>query len=133
MTDGGIQRRQRLENAYDQIAHKLPVPSIDFTVYTMDDGEQVSTLDRVIKDVQAPAFQTPTPEQFWSKKDPSKPDVQFLKNHFYREGRLTHDQARYILTKATELLRAEPNLLELDAPITVCLSLIHISEPTRPY
>lgn len=86
----------------------------------MDDGEQVSTQERVIKDVQAPAFHPPTPEQFWSKKDPTKPDVQFLKNHFYREGRLTHDQARYILIQATELLRAEPNLLELDAPITVC-------------
>lgn len=115
-----MERRQRLENAYEEIARKGPVPAIDFTVHTMEDGEQVSTVERVIKDEQAPAFQLPTPEQFWSKKDPSKPDIQFLKNHFYREGRLTHDQARYILTKATELLRAEPNLLELDAPITVC-------------
>lgn len=118
--DGAVHRRQRIENAYDKIARKNLLPQIDFTVHTMDDGEQVSTQERVIKDVQAPAFQPPTPEQFWSKKDPTKPDVQFLKNHFYREGRLTHDQARYILVQATELLRAEPNLLELDAPITVC-------------
>lgn len=118
--DGAVHRRQRIENAYDQIARKNMPPQIDFTVHTMDDGEQVSTQERVIKDVQAPAFHPPTPEQFWSKKDPTKPDVQFLKNHFYREGRLTHDQARYILVQATELLRAEPNLLELDAPITVC-------------
>lgn len=118
--DGAVHRRQRIENAYDKIARKNLLPQIDFTVHTMDDGEQVSTQERVIKDVQAPAFHPPTPEQFWSKKDPTKPDVQFLKNHFYREGRLTHDQARYILVQATELLRAEPNLLELDAPITVC-------------
>lgn len=118
--DGAVHRRQRIENAYDKIARKNLLPQIDFTVHTMDDGEQVSTQERVIKDVQAPAFHPPTPEQFWSKKDPKKPDVQFLKNHFYREGRLTHDQARYILVQATELLRAEPNLLELDAPITVC-------------
>lgn len=115
-----MQRRQRLQNAYGQIAHKGPVPEIDFTVHTTEEGEQVSTQERVIRDVQAPAFHKPTPEQFWSKKDPSKPDVQFLKNHFYREGRLTDEQAKYILTSATELLRAEPNLLELDAPITVC-------------
>lgn len=120
IADGAVHRRQRIENAYDKIAHKNLLPQIDFTVHTMDDGEQVSTQERVIKDVQAPAFHPPTPEQFWSKKDPTKPDVQFLKNHFYREGRLTHDQARYILIQATELLRAEPNLLELDAPITVC-------------
>ncbi|WFD08541.1 protein-serine/threonine phosphatase [Malassezia vespertilionis] len=115
-----IERKQRLENAYGQIAHKPPIPEIDFTVYTTDEGEQVSTQERIIKEVQAPAFHKPTPEQFWSKKDPSKPDIQFLKNHFYREGRLTDEQAKYILTNATAILRAEPNLLELDAPITVC-------------
>ena len=60
----------------------------------------------------------PTDAQFFSKEDPSKPDVAFLKNHFYREGRVTEEQALYILEKGTELLRAEPNLLEVDAPIT---------------
>lgn len=114
------QRRKFLENAYGQIAHKQEVPQIDFSVYTTEDGQKVSTRERVMKDVQAPAFHTPTPEQFWSQRDPSKPDVQFLKNHFYREGRLTHEQAKFIITSATALLRSEPNLLELDAPITVC-------------
>lgn len=60
----------------------------------------------------------PTDEQFWSKVDPSKPDIAFLKNHFYREGRLTEDQALFIIERASELLRQEPNLLEIDAPIT---------------
>ena len=60
----------------------------------------------------------PTDAQFFSKEDPSKPDIAFLKNHFYREGRVTEEQALYILEKGTELLRAEPNLLEVDAPIT---------------
>lgn len=63
----------------------------------------------------------PTDEQFFSKTDPTKPDIAFLKNHFYREGRLTEDQAMYILEKASDVLRSEPNLLEVDAPITgVC-------------
>ncbi|WFD01105.1 protein-serine/threonine phosphatase [Malassezia yamatoensis] len=115
-----MQRRQRIHNAIGQIARKGPIPDIDFTIHTTEEGEEISTRERVVRDVQAPAFHKPTPEQFWSKKDPSKPDVQFLKNHFYREGRLTDDQAKYILTQATELLRSEPNLLELDAPITVC-------------
>lgn len=60
----------------------------------------------------------PTDAQFFSKEDPAKPDIAFLKNHFYREGRLTEEQALYILEKGTELLRAESNLLEVDAPIT---------------
>ena len=71
-------------------------------------------------DVQAPAFTRPTDETLWSKEDPSKPNLQFLKQHFYREGRLTEEQALYIINAGTQLLRSEPNLLEMDAPITVC-------------
>ncbi|TPX62007.1 hypothetical protein SpCBS45565_g07113 [Spizellomyces sp. 'palustris'] len=98
-----------------------PLPqNVDFTVHVMDNGDKVSTIERVIKDVTAPAVFKPTDEQFWSKKDTSKPDIDFLKNHFIREGRLTEEQALSILTQGTELLKKEANLLEVDAPITVC-------------
>lgn len=70
--------------------------------------------------MQAPALNTPPDDLFWSREDPSKPNLQFLKQHFYREGRLTEDQALWIIQAGTQLLRAEPNLLEMDAPITVC-------------
>lgn len=60
----------------------------------------------------------PTDAQFFSRVDPGKPDIAFLKNHFYREGRLTEEQALWIIERGTALLRAEPNLLEVDAPIT---------------
>jgi len=63
-------------------------------------------------------MQVPTPEQFFSKEDPTKPDVNFLKNHFYREGRVSEEQALYILEKATDLLKQEPNLVAVDAPVT---------------
>lgn len=71
-------------------------------------------------EVQAPALNTPSDDQFWSPEDPSKPNLQFLKNHFYREGRLTEDQALWIIHAGTQILKSEPNLLEMDAPITVC-------------
>jgi serine/threonine-protein phosphatase 2B catalytic subunit len=61
---------------------------------------------------------TPTDEQFFSSTDPSKPDIGFLKNHFYREGRVTEEQALFIINKGTEILKSEPNLLDVDAPIT---------------
>ena len=115
-----MQRRQRIHNALGQITHKGPVPDIDFTIHTTEDGEQVSTRERVIRDVQAPAFHPPTDEQFFSPSDPNKPNLQFLKQHFYREGRLTEDQALWILSECTKVLSQEPNLLEMDAPITVC-------------
>jgi serine/threonine-protein phosphatase 2B catalytic subunit len=63
----------------------------------------------------------PTDDQFYSSADPQKPDIAFLKNHFYREGRVTEDQALFIIKKGSEILRQEPNLLDVDAPITgVC-------------
>lgn len=33
---------------------------------------------------------------------------------------MTEEQALWILRKGTEVLKSEPNLLEMDAPITVC-------------
>ncbi|KAF9981082.1 3',5'-cyclic-nucleotide phosphodiesterase (PDEase) (3':5'-CNP) [Modicella reniformis] len=86
----------------------------------MEDGTTASTVERYNKDVQAPAVAVPTDEAFYSKEYPDRPDIAFLKNHFYREGRITDEQAIFILHKGTELLRKESNLLEVDAPITVC-------------
>jgi hypothetical protein len=60
----------------------------------------------------------PTDDQFFSKTDKGKPDVAFLKTHFYREGRLKEEHALYIIDKAAQLLRAEPNVLSVDAPVT---------------
>ena len=69
-------------------------------------------------DVQAPAVHKPSPEEFFSEEDPEKPNIVFLKNHFYREGRITEEQALFIINKGTEILKQEPNLLEVEAPIT---------------
>ncbi|KAF3941125.1 hypothetical protein ABW19_dt0209397 [Dactylella cylindrospora] len=110
----------KIEAAIKAVQEKKPVPEIDFTLHTMEDGTQVSTQERVIKEVQAPATQKPTDEQFYDSKDPSKPNLAFLKQHFYREGRLTEEQALFIIRRGTEILKQEPNLLEMDAPITVC-------------
>lgn len=108
--------------AIEQISEKAPVPEIDFTVHTLEDGSSINTQERVIKDVQAPAMFIPTPEQFFADRgaDRSKPDIGFLKNHFYREGRLSEEQALWILEKGSEILRKESNVLNVDAPITVC-------------
>ncbi|QDS68663.1 3',5'-cyclic-nucleotide phosphodiesterase (PDEase) (3':5'-CNP) [Venturia effusa] len=108
------------DTAIRAVRQKKPAPEIDFTLHTMEDGSQVSTAERVCKDVQAPAFHPPTQDQFLSPTDRTKPNLQFLKQHFYREGRLTEEQALWIIRKGTEVLQAEPNLLEMDAPITVC-------------
>lgn len=66
----------------------------------------------------APAVCEPTDEQFWSKERPGYPDLDFLKRHLYREGRLSEEQAIYIINKATDIFKQEPNLLHVAAPIT---------------
>ncbi|KAJ7718693.1 serine/threonine-protein phosphatase 2B catalytic subunit A1 [Mycena maculata] len=110
----------KIAHAIEQIQNRPPVPEIDYTQHTLEDGTCISTQERVIKDVQAPSASIPTASQFFSSTDQSKPDIAFLKNHFYREGRLSEEQALFILAKGTEMLRREPNVLSVDAPITVC-------------
>ncbi|KAI2470269.1 Metallo-dependent phosphatase-like protein [Annulohypoxylon bovei var. microspora] len=114
------QRNLQVDNAIRAIKEKKPLPEIDFSIHTMEDGTQVNTMERVCKDVQAPATFKPTDEQFFEDETHAKPNITFLKQHFYREGRLTDEQALWIIKQGTDLLRAEPNLLEMDAPITVC-------------
>ncbi|KAF9217733.1 3',5'-cyclic-nucleotide phosphodiesterase (PDEase) (3':5'-CNP) [Podila verticillata] len=124
-----VAREAQANAALRILQNKKPVPEIDFTIHTMDDGTTASTLERYSKGmsnslidthVQAPAVSIPTDDMFYSKEFPDRPDIAFLKNHFYREGRISEEQAIFILQKGTELLRKEPNLLEVDAPITVC-------------
>ena len=70
--------------------------------------------------MQVPAIHIPTNELFFNEqgRDQSRPDIAFLKNHFYQEGRISEEQAMWILETATELLRKEPNVLQVDSPIT---------------
>ncbi|KAF9527434.1 Metallo-dependent phosphatase-like protein [Crepidotus variabilis] len=112
----------QIERAIEQMQTREAPVTIDFTQHTLEDGTVVNTQERVVKDVQAPAMLTPTPEQFFNNRgqDQSKPDINFLKNHFYREGRLTEEQALWIIEQATDILKKEPNVLSVDAPITVC-------------
>nr|ATL24950.1 calcineurin catalytic subunit A2 [Epichloe festucae] len=111
---------QQIDNTIRAIQQKKPRPDIDFTLHVMEDGTQVSTQERVCKNVQPPAWTIPTHEDFYENEAHERPNIKFLKQYFFREGRLTEEQALFIIKKGTELLHAEPNLVEIDAPITVC-------------
>jgi len=60
----------------------------------------------------------PTDDMFFSKTEEGKPDVNFLEDHFLREGRIKEEHALHIIDKVTQLLRAEPNVLTVDGPVT---------------
>jgi serine/threonine-protein phosphatase 2B catalytic subunit len=80
-----------------------------------------NTLERHVKTVPQPVTARPTNEQFWlhDHHGHPKPNAEFLREHFLREGRLTEEQALAILRQCTEMLSSEPNLLKVKSPVTV--------------
>ncbi|GLB41241.1 putative phosphatase 2B catalytic subunit [Lyophyllum shimeji] len=78
--------------------------------------------ERVVKSVPPPAAHKPTDAEFFVKTDRGelKPNAAYLKEHFFREGRVTEKQALFILERATELLTTEPNLVDVKSPVTIC-------------
>jgi serine/threonine-protein phosphatase 2B catalytic subunit len=46
---GDPANRSQVDNALRAIHEKKPIPEIDFTLHTMEDGTQVSTMERVCK------------------------------------------------------------------------------------
>jgi hypothetical protein len=48
-SSAALDNTQKLENAIRAVSEKRPPPEIDFTLHTMEDGTQVSTLERVCK------------------------------------------------------------------------------------
>ncbi|KAJ1981099.1 3',5'-cyclic-nucleotide phosphodiesterase (PDEase) (3':5'-CNP) [Dimargaris xerosporica] len=94
--------------------------SVTIQLEADDAGPPVSTTERIMKQVPEPHRFTPTSEQFFDPQDATKPNVQFLRDFFVGEGRLSEDQALWIIEQATGVLRAEPNLLEVAAPVTIC-------------
>ena len=82
--------------------------------------QQYDNLLILLSEVQAPAVAIPTDEQFYTGPEKTKPNLAFLKQHFCREGRLSKEHALFLINTGAEILKEEPNLLEMDAPITVC-------------
>ena len=50
--------------------------------------------------------------------DTGKPQPDIIMKHFVREGRLEEEAALVILTQATDLLRAENTMIDVEAPVT---------------
>ncbi|KAI9249664.1 calcineurin [Phascolomyces articulosus] len=92
----------------------------DFSIYHMDDGTVVSTKERIYTQVDPPAVKFPSDDELWSKEHPGYPNLEFLKQHFYHEGRLHESQALQIINSAKMILQSEPTLVRVPAPITIC-------------
>ncbi|KAI9295230.1 calcineurin A [Neoconidiobolus thromboides FSU 785] len=94
--------------------------SSDPTIYITEDGVEYSTVERAVKGVPGPATKFLTDEEFFFDESHTKPHIQRLKDHLFREGRLTDSQALFIIKTTSEILRKENTLVEIEAPITIC-------------
>ncbi|KAJ7263018.1 Metallo-dependent phosphatase-like protein [Mycena rebaudengoi] len=78
--------------------------------------------ERPIRSVPEPATHRLSDAEFFAQDElgNSKPNVRVLRDHFFREGRLTEEHALYILEHATAILSEEPNLVDVQGPVTIC-------------
>ncbi|KAL7057728.1 hypothetical protein AAHC03_016919 [Spirometra sp. Aus1] len=78
----------------------------------------LSTVERAVKSVPYPPTHRLKISDIFESQ--GKPNIEILKQHFILEGRLTDDAALKIINDGAALLREERNVLEIEAPVTVC-------------
>lgn len=78
----------------------------------------LNTKERTIKDVPEPLALPLAHENLFYPD--GKINLENLKNHFAREGRLLLPDLLNIVQRAADLFRNEPNILKVEAPVTVC-------------
>ncbi|KAF8634050.1 hypothetical protein AX17_004314 [Amanita inopinata Kibby_2008] len=81
-----------------------------------------NTTGRMVQSVPEPASFKPTDTDLFTLNEYGErvPNASYLKQHFFREGRLTEEQALYIIERTTEMLAKEPNLVHVSSPVTIC-------------
>ncbi|KAK2599764.1 hypothetical protein N8I77_011490 [Diaporthe amygdali] len=85
---------------------------------------ELHTIRRVCTGVPNYRYHFPADSEVFIQGDTTKPNVGFLKTHFFEEGRLTCSQALTILARARKILQGEANCLKLEYPIVVA-GMVH--------
>ncbi|KAF9235456.1 Metallo-dependent phosphatase-like protein [Melanogaster broomeanus] len=106
------------------LTHQLltTIPS-NGTAIQSSQAVQTSGLPPVGHGVPPPIAWKPTDDQLFVREyghgdKNMMPNADFMKRHFWNEGRLTEQQALLILSQATALLSREPTLVHVESPVT---------------
>jgi serine/threonine-protein phosphatase 2B catalytic subunit len=114
-----MSNKEYFQNALYQIKEKSP--------YIRPRDIPENTTERHVPSVPPPAAYIPTDEQFYTT-DPQgrrRPNPDFIREHFLREGRLNEEHALAILRRATDVLSNEPNVLRIKSPVTGASIVTH--------
>ncbi|XP_058979712.1 serine/threonine-protein phosphatase 2B catalytic subunit 1 isoform X2 [Musca domestica] len=77
------------------------------------------TKERMVEEVPLPPAHKLTMDEVYDPKT-NKPNYDALRQHFLLEGRIEEEPALRIITEGAALLRSESNMIDVEAPITVC-------------
>ncbi|XP_067616433.1 serine/threonine-protein phosphatase 2B catalytic subunit 1 isoform X2 [Eurosta solidaginis] len=83
------------------------------------ESKYTNTKERVVDDVPLPPAHKLTMDEVFDVKT-GKPNYDAMKEHFLLEGRMEEAPALRIINEGAALLRAEKNMIDVDAPVTVC-------------
>ncbi|KAM5543824.1 hypothetical protein V8D89_002441 [Ganoderma adspersum] len=111
------------DNGYYSNAYRQHHSKQSVVLPTIEPSPGTSLQDRQAPHVTPPATHIPLDDEFYvydAYTGRNRPNVELLREHFFNEGRLSHDQAMFILDQATDLMTREPNLVQVGGPVTVC-------------
>ncbi|XP_055922452.1 serine/threonine-protein phosphatase 2B catalytic subunit 1-like isoform X2 [Eupeodes corollae] len=77
------------------------------------------TKERIVDEVPYPPSHKLTSSEIFDNKN-GEPNFELLKKHFIIEGRIEEEPALRIIQEGAALLRAEKNMINIEAPVTVC-------------
>ncbi|KQS51982.1 uncharacterized protein Dere_GG11788, isoform B [Drosophila erecta] len=82
--------------------------------------QYTKTKERMVDDVPLPPAHKLTMSEVYDDPKTGKPNFDALRQHFLLEGRIEEAVALRIITEGAALLREEKNMIDVEAPITVC-------------